>query len=65
MTNKLPNSLEEEIRKFLCGYRIDPIILTEDGLEQAANHFQKQKEEDETLFRIKHFLQMAITLNEY
>ena len=63
MTNKLPNSLELEINKFLEGFNIDPLTMTPEGLELAKEHYQKQKDEDEVLFKIKHHLAEAIRIN--
>jgi hypothetical protein len=63
MTNKLPNSLELEINKFLEGFNIDPFVLTPEGVELAAKHYQKQKDEDKVSFKIKHHLAEAIRIN--
>ncbi|MGL5113601.1 MAG: hypothetical protein ACRC6O_13290 [Flavobacterium sp.] len=63
MTNKLPNSLEIEINKFLEGFNPQHLIFTEEGLKEVENHYNRLKDEDVNLFNIKHYLAMAITTN--
>ena len=63
MTNKLPDSLESEINRFLEGFNIDRLEMTTEGLELAKNHYRKQKDQDEALFKIKHHLAEAIRIN--
>ena len=63
MTNKLPDSLEIEINKFLEGFKPKTILFNEEGLKELGNYYQKVQERDDALFKIKHHLSEAIRIN--
>ena len=63
MADKLPNSLKEEINKFLEGFIIKELELSEKGVELVREHYQKLKDEDRDLFAIKFHLAEAIRIN--